>query len=89
MLITKSEIVNKLTPAYVGVLNKAGVEINNEVVVEGLINSLLNEFANFIKELEIEADQVVTIDFSDSMTVSISDKIGVSGQYRYYGLKEK
>lgn len=89
MLITKSEIVNKLTPAYVGVLNKAGVEINNEVVVEGLINSLLNEFANFIKDLEIEADQVVTIDFSDSMTVSISDKIGVSGQYRYYGLKEK
>lgn len=89
MLITKSEIVNKLTPAYVGVLNKAGVEINNEVVVEGLINSLLNEFANFIKELEIEADQVVTIDFSDSMTVSISDKTGVSGQYRYYGLKEK
>lgn len=89
MLITKSEIVNKLTPAYVGVLNKAGVEINNEVVVEGLINSLLNEFANFIKELEIEADQVVTIDFSDSMTVSISDKLGVNGQYRYYGLKEK
>lgn len=89
MLITKSEIVNKLTPAYVGVLNKAGVEINNEVVVEGLINSLLNEFANFIKDLEIEADQVVTIDFSDSMTVSVSDKIGVSGQYRYYGLKEK
>lgn len=89
MLITKSEIVNKLTPAYVGVLNKAGVEINNEVVVEGLVNSLLNEFANFIKDLEIEADQVVTIDFSDSMTVSVSDKIGVSGQYRYYGLKEK
>jgi hypothetical protein len=89
MLITKSEIVNKLTPAYVGVLSKAGVEIHNEVVVEGLINSLLNEFANFIKDLEIEDDQLVTMDFSDSMTVSISDKIGVSGQYRYYGLKEK